>query len=713
MAAKVNIDRLRLLRRKIKGLSDTLAIDLKCFLSKDRITFFVNPDREHQLTLDPPSVSTTCTCLMALALSNKFDAIYKGNTEKSIKSAFNTIVKEKWTSSGLPPFNAFTRTMILRSFGFLYQHSIFEKNGLDIEHEEEIENGKCKKSLKDIIISMIGNIEQSIRIQGYPSSVPIAYWLIDAIDRIKVDFIGKKWIDVYRWASKEFEKHLSLVVSGNDAKMDPISLAMAACLCAKLRRIAENRELGTANIKDISLLEIMPSHTELAFSIRRLFKFQLESGIWPKYFPMFHYPKAGSNYCFAFEMLEAVLHEFGEDRVFSIQVEEIIEGLEKAVKWCVNNRLEYQGETNRMYTGWNSGGQITSLSKGMPESWATAAIHMFLWKLRSILSKEIQKEILERYQAKVFPCKDDKKWNEFIDVEVKLQGQKNQTVKGLIEKYIINPIENQSANKFDSRSITSLKQKKKRSALLFGPPGTSKTTLTDAVAAKLGWPLIKLDPSHFLSRNIENIYVRAEEIFKDLDDLEKVVVLFDEMDALVQTRDDRESRIDITSRFLTTCMLPKLANLHDKNNLIFFMATNHIENFDPAIKRPGRFDLLICMGLPSTKKKLEHLEHFLMAYGLNKSQVSKARQLFQITLKKPDKVSETLEYFTYGEFHSFIENLIDEKILVVDPTPGNIDKLSDKILKWEEYIFLNNKKKNNELSPREKYDDDRLKSQVQ
>ena len=50
--------------------------------------------------------------------------------------------------------------------------------------------------------------------------------------------------------------------------------------------------------------------------------------------------------------------------------------------------------------------------------------------------------------------------------------------------------------------------------------------------------------------------------------------------------------------------------LHDEGRVLFSMATNHQRNFDPAIKRPGRFDLLICMAPPSWKEKLHNLGKF-------------------------------------------------------------------------------------------------------
>ena len=373
-------------------------------------------------------------------------------------------------------------------------------------------------------------------------------------------------------------------------------MALAACLATRLRRIISNRILRARD----SLIQKLPTNIEVEAAILSAFQFQEESGIWPKYFPLFNYQKgaAGSNYLFSFEILEVIVHEFENSTLLGN--EGVLRGFRRALDWCESNRLIYKHE-RKTYQGWNSGGQITTLMQGKPEAWATAMVHMFLTKLRKALSKLIERHILRSYGAKSGRVRKDwTAWDNFIDSPVQLPSRKT-SIKKLIQREILNDVE-RGGREFDRE-----KMRHRRSALLFGPPGTSKTSLVRAIAKKIGWPLVELNPSHFLKRGLEHVYSESESIFNDLNDLSWTVVFFDEMDALAQKRGER---IDVTRQLLTTSMLPKLSKLHDEGRVLFFMATNHQRNFDPAIKRPGRFDLLICMAPPSWSEKLKNIEKF-------------------------------------------------------------------------------------------------------
>ena len=96
-------------------------------------------------------------------------------------------------------------------------------------------------------------------------------------------------------------------------------------------------------------------------------------------------------------------------------------------------------------------------------------------------------------------------------------------------------------------------------------------------------------------------------------ELDHAVVLFDEIDELVREREGGE--VDAFGRFLTTSMLPKLAQLWENRKLMYFVATNHISYFDRAITRSGRFDTLVFVSPPSFAAKIGELEELMASRG--------------------------------------------------------------------------------------------------
>lgn len=90
--------------------------------------------------------------------------------------------------------------------------------------------------------------------------------------------------------------------------------------------------------------------------------------------------------------------------------------------------------------------------------------------------------------------------------------------------------------------------------------------------------------------------------------LDRTVILFDEIDEMVRARDVEP---DAFGRFLTTSMLPKLGELWKRRKVIYFIATNDIRFFDPAVTRAERFDLVIQVPPPSFERKVSRMLELL------------------------------------------------------------------------------------------------------
>jgi hypothetical protein len=679
MPDKPTIRKLRDLRRKAAELNITLVGDLRPFRNAEE------PDLFRRLPTSPsekgdPNVTTSCTAIMALCGSDQFDEYYgvEGKPDKLADERrkraigiLRKITRGKWTSSGLKPDNAFTTVVAIRTAGFL----AFDYNPTEIRILRRNWDGR-QTALETIARNLAKKTPDVFRLDDSLRPNPaLAYWLVDGADRLGIPLRGG-WKSIAEWATLEFTRQFSLVSAHDDAIMDPVAMAMAACLAERLRSIASRPRFRSAD----QIKRVLPTRQELEKAIALLFNEQQLSGIWDKFFPMFYYrdPKkpGGANYCFAFEFLEAILSEFGA-RILAC--EPVLAGLEKACGWCVRNRLQYHCE-GQEYRGWNSAQQLDTILVGKPESWATGVVHMFLHRLCGVLSDEIQEQVLDKYRARCreAPNAERSLWGRFLSPTVEFRDGKVQPVKEIVEKEIIEPCGEAAPSAHGHLLVRDRPRVKvclthRRSALLFGPPGTSKTFLAEAVAEKLEWPFVEIAPSHFLRKGLEQIYEEANSVFEDLMDLSGVVVLFDEMDALVQRRGGGEgtTQLDVTRQFLTTSMLPKLAKLNANGQVVFFMATNHQKDFDPAIKRPGRFDLLLCMGPPPWEVKKENLKRWIDKSESGPEQCAETVRKW-VDADTTKSLQRMLDWFTFGEmkelfdylargpgYHSLTEFLVD------------------------------------------------------
>jgi DNA polymerase III delta prime subunit len=631
------------------------------------------------------------------------------------RKLFSQVVAATWASSGLRDLNPFTSCMVIRAMGFLIESGVLEASeALELEHfrprkddsrwppsllETELSDVTTPR-LKDIIQTIAKKAPDSFVVQKNPAKTTLAYWFVDGIAKAGINLKTRHWEKIATWATRQFYEQLTYVVAGNDPLMDPASLAMAACVIGRIRATcAKNDKLSR-------LTEKLPSRVELTHAIEKVFDHQTDSGIWHKSFPLFHFPKSGAaDYCFSFEFLEAILVEFSDPSI--IGRPGILEGIAKAVRWCDNTRFRFR-IPGRTFYGWNAGGEVTSLAASMPEAWATSAVHMFLRRLDVALSQCLQKSILTRFRAEV---PSGEKWKGMIDVDIHFPGGEDSKLLDVAAEELIRPVEDANA---DEQTLRRSSLEDRRSALLFGPPGTSKTSFAKAIAGKLKWPLLIINPSDFLSSGLEQIYVRVTEVFQDLMDLSGVVVLFDEMDALAQTRGN--AALDVTRQLLTTSMLPKLADLHDQARVIFFMATNHQKDLDPAITRPGRFDLLLCVGPPNWDQKLGGIERVLKGLPSGDPEMvgQKLRQLSQL----PD-TRKQLDLFTVADLRSFLEHLrrkARSKTTVAALKTIAKRDFQNEVANWSEnYITLNRKEKpkGNEMSLLDEYKGDMQASRIQ
>ncbi|WP_413334399.1 ATP-binding protein [Brevibacterium sp. GP-SGM9] len=133
-----------------------------------------------------------------------------------------------------------------------------------------------------------------------------------------------------------------------------------------------------------------------------------------------------------------------------------------------------------------------------------------------------------------------------------------------------------------------------RAVMLFGPPGTGKTTFAKAVASRLDWPFVEVFPSR-LSSEPGGVAAGLRATFEQIGELEHAVVFIDEVEEIASKRGGEPPS---PTQGVTNELLKQVAEFRDRDGRLLICATNFVRALDAAFLRHGRFDYVIPIGLP-------------------------------------------------------------------------------------------------------------------
>lgn len=144
-----------------------------------------------------------------------------------------------------------------------------------------------------------------------------------------------------------------------------------------------------------------------------------------------------------------------------------------------------------------------------------------------------------------------------------------------------------------------------KGVLLHGPPGSGKTLLARVVANESDANFILLNGPEIMNKFYGESEKRVREIFEDAEKAAPSIIFIDEIDAIAPKREEVHGEVE---RRVVSQLLTMMDGLKSRGKVVVIGATNRPNALDPALRRPGRFDREIVIGVPTQKGRLEILK---------------------------------------------------------------------------------------------------------
>src|SRR5829696_1742077 len=143
-----------------------------------------------------------------------------------------------------------------------------------------------------------------------------------------------------------------------------------------------------------------------------------------------------------------------------------------------------------------------------------------------------------------------------------------------------------------------------KGVLLHGPPGTGKTLLAKAVANETNANFYSISGPEIMSKFYGESEERLRDIFKEAEENAPSIIFIDEIDSIAPKREEVSG--DVEKRVVSQ-LLTLMDGIQSRGKLVVIGATNRPNAIDPALRRPGRFDREIDIGIPDEQGRLDIL----------------------------------------------------------------------------------------------------------
>jgi ATPase family associated with various cellular activities (AAA) len=577
MPENLDFEELERLRNFLASVRRNHVPTLNHYASEDGKGFWHQPTKREKASL-----SSTATCVSCLVRSGLWK--YPSHRWGASKAVAQRLLGKPWESAGLKENNPFSLSFIAEGV-------------LDLIDADKYEGWEANREtvVTEIAPLLLLEVESaasstapfavpgSVSITPYPPSAYLTQLAFRVLKRcVDGERLQRAVPPVRAWARSEINRQVALITTRSKIA-DPLQLAYAIILAAS----ASEDEHTSPEEKSL-----------LRQSLAIFFASQQPDGGWPSSQPLFHYPDVGNAQCFDYELLTQLLAcDSLKDELLQFLPELRLAGTQ-----LTHLSFDLGTSAQGSAVGWASGHhpQIEG-----PESWSTASVYDFVHVFDRLVAEAIRRAVFRELRAVYSPPERGLKKApesfapDFLDATVTVNGDARSLRTTLLDYFVL-PIE---AEKAEIANGGRLKPTTPMSAILFGPPGTSKTKLAKIISSFLGWPLLSVDPSYLVQDGLDRLYSRANRLFAMLAMSEEIVVILDEFDEIGR---DRSQSNELLSRFITTSMLPKLAAINDERKIVFILATNYISRFDVPFSRGGRFDMILQVMPPTMEAKLKN-----------------------------------------------------------------------------------------------------------
>ncbi len=202
-----------------------------------------------------------------------------------------------------------------------------------------------------------------------------------------------------------------------------------------------------------------------------------------------------------------------------------------------------------------------------------------------------------------------------------------------------------------------------KGVLIHGPPGCGKTLLAKAVANESEAHFITINGPEIVSKFVGEAEEKLRAIFKEAEENSPSIIFIDEMDAIAPKREEVVGEVE---KRIVSQLLVLMDGLKTRGKVVVIGATNRPNAIDPALRRPGRFDREIEIGVPDKKGRKEILQ--IHTRGMPLWYLSPRVLAQKITMLVKQKISEK----NAEDFIGSVSDEVEKEITQIRETQANI-----------------------------------------